>query len=79
MKADKSKERLKNKVCNMCGKSFDEWDYHIGYDSKYDLNRLRLNLCIECFDKVLDFIKPQCKINPLVEVKILGEFDYEKD
>ena len=75
MKADKSKERFKNKVCNMCGKSFGEWDYqenfcfdyHIGYDSKYDLNRLRLNLCIECFDKVLDFIIPQCEINPLSE------------
>lgn len=62
-------------TCHMCGKIFDEWDYrenfcfdyHIGYGSKYNINRLKLNLCIDCFDKVLDFILPQCKTNPLKE------------
>ena len=70
-------------TCNMCGKVFDEWDYqenfcfdyHIGYGSKYDLNRLKLNLCIDCFDKVLDFILPQCKTNPLEEYHFEGEVD----
>lgn len=70
-------------ICNMCGKTFDEWDYqenfcfdtHIGYGSRYDLNRLRLNLCIDCFDKVLDFILPQCKENPLSEYRFEGEID----
>lgn len=70
-------------TCNMCGKVFDEWDYqedfcfdyHIGYGSKYDLNRLKLNLCIDCFDKVLDFILQQCKTNPLEEYHFEGEVD----
>lgn len=70
-------------ICNMCGKTFDEWDYqenfcfdtHIGYGSRYDLNRLRLNLCIDCFDRVLDFILPQCKENPLSEYQFEGEID----
>lgn len=61
--------------CNMCGKLFDEWDYqekfsfksYIGYGSKYDLNKIDLNLCCSCFDKVMDFIIPQCKIIPLEE------------
>ena len=43
--------------------------------SKYDLNRLKLNLCIDCFDKVLDFILPQCKTNPLEEYHFEGEVD----
>ena len=70
-------------VCTICGKLFNELDYqenfcfdtHIGYGSKYDLNRLRLNLCIDCFDKVLDFILPQCKDNPLSEYHFEGEID----
>lgn len=31
------------------------------------LSRLRLNLCCKCFDKVMDWILPQCRINPLSE------------
>ncbi len=64
--------------CTMCGKDFEEWDYQenisfdhlIGYGSKYDCSRLKLDLCINCFDKVIDFILPQCKINPLSDVHI---------
>lgn len=69
--------------CNMCGELFDEWDYqenfgfdyHIGYGLRYDLNRIKLNLCCSCFDKVLDFILPQCEINPLSEYRFEGEVD----
>lgn len=61
--------------CNMCGRLFDECDYEqnfsfnrlIGYGSKYDLTKINLNLCCDCFDKVLDWIIPQCKIDPLEE------------
>ncbi len=61
--------------CNMCGKLFDGWDYqekfsfksYIGYGSKYDLNKMDLNLCCSCFDTVMDFIIPQCTIAPLEE------------
>ena len=61
--------------CNMCGKPFDEWDYqenfsfksYIGYGSKYDSNKRDFNLCCDCFDKIMDFIIPQCAILPLEE------------
>lgn len=73
--------------CTMCSNVFDNWDYqenfcldyHIGYGSKYDCNRLKLNLCIDCFDKVLDFILPKCKTNPLSELHIVGEVPYEQE
>ena len=61
------------KVCNMCGKKFDLWDHqeefcfdhHIGYGSAHDFERIQLNLCCQCFDKVIDWILPQCKYNPV--------------
>ena len=61
------------KVCNMCGKTFDLWDHqenfcfdhHIGYGSAHDFERIQLNLCCQCFDKVIDWILPQCKYNPI--------------
>ena len=63
------------KVCNMCGKTFDLWDHqedfcmdhYIGYGSKHDFERIQLNLCIQCFDKVMDWLLPQCKHNPMSE------------
>lgn len=72
--AEKELEKLVPR-CTMCGELFGVFDYyenncftrHIGYDSKYDLNKLTLNLCIKCFDKILDFIVPQCKENPLTK------------
>ena len=63
-------------VCTMCGKTFSMYDkgfgYNqqdllIGYPSKHDLERIRLNLCVDCFDKVLDIIIPMCKTNPVVD------------
>ncbi|MBE6618199.1 MAG: hypothetical protein E7626_00260 [Ruminococcaceae bacterium] len=73
------------KICNMCGKVFDFWDTnenfcfdcYIGYGSSYDLQRLRLNLCCDCFDKVLDWMLPQCKINPMTEYDLHSEFSIE--
>ena len=73
------------KVCNMCGKDFDFWDTnenfcfdtHVGYGSSYDLKRIRLNLCCDCFDKVMDWILPQCKIDPMTEYDLYGEFSIE--
>lgn len=63
------------KVCNMCGKTFDFWDEmenlcfdnHIGFGSSYDLHHMKLNLCCQCFDKIIDWILPQCKYNPFSE------------
>ncbi len=61
--------------CNMCGKAFDSYDYHhdlcfdkrMGNGSTHDLERVQLNLCCDCFDKTLDWLLPQCKINPISE------------
>lgn len=36
-----------------------------GYGSKHDGDYINLDLCCECFDKVIDWIVPQCKINPI--------------
>lgn len=63
------------KKCNMCGKDFDMWDeqedfcfeHVIGYGSKYDMHKVDLKLCCDCFDKVMDFILPQCKDDPMTE------------
>lgn len=59
-------------ICNMCGKELDLWDeqenfsvvnYNIGFGSKYDGCELRLDLCCDCMDKIID----QCKISPVKE------------
>lgn len=61
----------------MCGKDFDEFDIqedfslyrHIGYGSKYDMNKLELDLCCGCFDKLVDeYIMPNFIISPLEEI-----------
>ena len=62
-------------VCNMCGKTFEFWDHEenvcldrfIGYGSKHDFHRIQLNLCCHCFDKVIDWILPQCMHDPMSE------------
>lgn len=62
------------KICNVCGKPFNEWDnqedfnlhYIIGYGSRYDGGRLNLDFCCECFDNFLDYILPQCSL-PAIE------------
>ena len=63
------------RTCNMCGKTFDYWDHEenisfdhfIGYGSIHDMHRIQLNLCCKCFDKVVDWIVPQCEVNPMTE------------
>lgn len=65
------------KKCNVCGKEFDMWDkqenfglhYHVGYGSVHDGEVIELDLCCDCFDKVLEIILPMCQINPIREVE----------
>lgn len=65
-------------VCNMCGKDFDKCDeqekfgmhYRVGYGSVHDFEVIDLDLCCHCFDKVMDWLIPQCKISP-----ITGEYE----
>lgn len=62
-------------ICDMCGKEFDMWDKQesrcfydqFGYGSKYDGDNINLDLCCNCFDKVIDWIVPQCKHNPIID------------
>ena len=63
------------RTCNMCGNTFKFWDHEenisfdhfIGYGSAHDMHRIRLNLCCKCFDKVIDWMLPQCEHNPMSE------------
>ena len=60
-------------VCSMCGKAFGFWDAvqdftldeFIGYGSRYDLCRIKLHLCCNCLDRLLDWLLPQCVHNPI--------------
>lgn len=73
------KEGLDNrseiKNCTMCGKEltlldddFDlTFDMFPGEGSRYDLSHLHMELCYECFDKIIDWIRPQCKVDPIIE------------
>ena len=76
-KPAKFNNRTKLSRCTMCNKILNEWDRYgdfschkwIGYGSKYDENRLDVELCSECFDKVVSFIVNNSATNPLREYK----------
>lgn len=63
---------MKKTTCNLCGKNFDFWDEQedfsiytrIGYGSKYDDEQLKLDLCCECMDKLID----RCVISPVADI-----------
>lgn len=67
---------MDKKKCTMCGKEFDLWDEQqdfcferkIQYGSIHDSEQLSINLCCDCFDKVIDIVSPMCKESPLKEV-----------
>lgn len=66
------------RVCNICEKEFDEFDtqegfgFHyrsIGYGSGFDGSSIELDMCCDCFDKLMnEYIIPKCKISPVEEV-----------
>lgn len=65
-------------VCDMCGKEFGVFDLqnsfsfhkHVGYGSVFDLSRINIDLCCECFDKTMNqYIIPNCKHNVVQEVE----------
>lgn len=59
----------KRKRCTMCGKKFELHDTfadlcfekQIGYGSIHDGERLKLNVCCECFDRCADILLLICK------------------
>lgn len=70
-------ERLNLKNCSMCGKDFNVWDEQagfcfksrIGYGSIYDGEVICMDLCCECFDKIMEIIIPMCRVNPIHEAE----------
>lgn len=49
--------------CDMCGKEFNEFDRqedfgfyypNIGYGSKFDGTHISIDLCCDCFDKMIE-------------------------
>jgi hypothetical protein len=59
--------------CNMCGEEILEdvdvalsIKQNCGYNSKYDLNKLDLDLCYTCFDNLMDYLNNNCKITPII-------------
>ena len=56
-------------ICNKCGKEFDIWDSQenfsihrrLGYGTKYDGSDLKMNLCCNCMEKLID----GCKFSPI--------------
>ena len=67
-------------TCTMCGKTFDcfdlenaflnhsnRFDIYAGYGSKHDNEHIKLDLCLDCLDKVVDMIRQMCKTNPITE------------
>lgn len=63
--------RETNCVCNKCGKHMDDFDINMGfsfekdmgYGSKYDGEKIKLNLCCECVDNIIDILA----ISPIIK------------
>lgn len=70
-------KRAKDMHCTMCGKQYDFFDaqenfridQYVGYGSKYDEDHIIMNLCCDCFDRLMDFAIPLCKEDPIVNRK----------
>ena len=60
--------------CNRCSNTINTNDsdpliinYHFGYGSRHDLDRLKATLCCACADEVTERLIDECVINPLTE------------
>lgn len=57
--------------CNMCGVVFNIWDTNenntiekkLGYGSKYDEEKIKIRLCCNCLDSLID----SCVISPIIK------------
>ncbi len=73
--------------CTLCGKPFDFWDvqeglgfkYWMGFGSKYDGAHIRLSLCIQCFDSLMDELAPKCVESPFISGKEFAQDDLLED
>lgn len=58
-------------ICNCCGKEISSVAFHMDeimpYGSEHDGDLFTLDLCANCMDKLVETIRPLCKIDPLTE------------
>jgi NAD-dependent SIR2 family protein deacetylase len=59
-------------MCNKCGKIINkkqtfDFTYTYGYNSKRDMDVLKLNLCDECLDELTDKLIAECQVKPVIE------------
>ena len=62
--------------CDLCGKFLNEYDEqenfglhynNIGYGSKYDGCNINIDMCCECFDKMMkDYIQPRLQFKSAI-------------
>lgn len=73
--------------CNLCGADFlpEDHELDMGFDmilpygSAHDMAHVRLDLCCRCLDRLFDeYLIPNCKINPLVEVMDEDEVPWDE-
>ena len=79
--------KAENTTCTMCGKQFTTWDsqqgfgfdYTCGHGTRFEDQHIKIDLCCECFDEVMDFLIPLCKEDPILETerKYRGQIDDE--
>ena len=78
-----------NTTCTMCGKQFTFLDsqegfgfnYTCGHGTKFEDRHIKIDLCCECFDEVMDFVIPMCMENPIIstEAHYVGELTHESE
>lgn len=65
-------DKIETKYCNLCGRALDFWDLQadltihkeiLGYGTQYDGDSVHLQLCCDCFEKLID----ACAIYPITE------------
>lgn len=58
-------------ICNCCGKEIGSAAFHMDeimpYGSEHDGDLFTLDLCANCMDKLVETVRPLCKIDPLTE------------
>ena len=73
---------IQNTRCNMCGRTFTPIDKYggilideiLGYGTKYDGEYLRINMCCECLESMIE----KCVISPINSVEKCGETDEQE-
>ena len=71
--------------CDICGKELDIYDIGneisngFNYGSKYDGNFIDIELCTNCYDKIIDKILPLFNNNPMKNYDELRQYQYNNE